>query len=80
MLKVKFFLFADGSQHNHVCTNDGRLVFPIHQLELLVEKILYEINEFHLTFINEASVFILFYFFLSDILFYLFILFIFILI
>ena len=70
----------DGSQHNHVCTSHGRLVFPIHQLELLVERILNEINEFHLTFTKEASVVILLLLFLSVILFYLFILFLFILI
>ena len=29
-----------------MCTCDRRLVFPIHQLELLVERILNEINEF----------------------------------
>ena len=54
--KKKFFFFSDRSQHHHVCTSDGRLVFPIHQLELLVERILDDINEFHLTFINEVSV------------------------
>ena len=53
---TKNLLFIlDGSQHHHVCTSDGRLVFPIHQLELLVERILNDINEFHLTFINEVS-------------------------
>ena len=59
---IKIF-FPDGSQHHHVCTSDERLVFPIHQLELLVERILNDINEFHLTFINEVSVVLfLFYF------------------
>ena len=61
---IKNLLFIlDGSQHHHVCTSDGRLVFPIHQLELLVERILNDISEFHLTFINEVSVRFLFYFF-----------------
>ena len=47
------FFFPDGSQDHHLC---GRLVFPIHQLELLIERIVNDINEFHLTFINEVSV------------------------
>ena len=62
MLYSTLNLFADGSQHHHVCSSDGRLVFPIHQLELLVERILNDINEFHLTFINEVSVPFFFYF------------------
>ena len=45
-------------------TSDGRLVFPIHQLELLVEKILNDINEFHLTFINDVSVVFIYFSFL----------------
>ena len=67
MVYIYLFLllnfFSDGSQHHHVCTSDGRLVFPTNQLELLVERILNDINEFHLTFINEVSVFIFFLFF-----------------
>ena len=43
---------TDGSQHHHVCSSDGRLVFPIQQLEVLVERIPHQIDEFHMTFIN----------------------------
>ena len=43
---------TDGIQHHHVCSSDGRLVFPVQQLEVLVERILHQIDEFHLTFIN----------------------------
>ena len=41
-----------GSQHHHVCSSDGRLVFPVQQLEVLVERILHQIDEFQMTFIN----------------------------
>ena len=44
----------DGSQHHHVCTSDGRLVSSVQQLEVLVERILHQIDEFHMTFINEV--------------------------
>ena len=37
-ISIYKILFADGSQLHHVCTSDERLVFPIHQLELLVER------------------------------------------
>ena len=47
-----FFSFLiDGSQHHHACSSDGRLVFPVQQLELLVERILHQIDEFH----NESQ-------------------------
>ena len=46
------FSLIDGSQHHHVCSSDGRLVFPVQQLEVLVERILHQIDEFHMTFIN----------------------------
>ena len=43
---------TDRSQHHNVCSSDGRLVFPVQQLEVLVERILHQIAEFHMTFIN----------------------------
>ena len=46
------FSLIDGSQHHHVCCSDGRLVFPVQQLEVLVERILHQIDELHMTFIN----------------------------
>ena len=46
------FSLIDGSQHYHVCSSDGRLVFPVQQLEVLVERILHQIDESHMTFIN----------------------------
>ena len=64
MLYPTLIFFPGGSQHHHVCTSDGRLVFPIHQLELLVERILNDINEFHLTFINDVSVVFIYFSFL----------------
>ena len=51
--KMFFFSFLiDGSQHHHVCSRDGRLFFPVQQLEVLVERILHQTDEFHMTFIN----------------------------
>ena len=51
-----FFSFLiDGSQHPHVCSSDGRLVFPVQQLEVLVERNLHQIDEFHMTFINGGN-------------------------
>ena len=35
-----------------LCLGDGRLVFPVQQLEVLIERILHQIDEFHMTFIN----------------------------
>ena len=46
------FSLIDGSQHHHVCSGDGRLVFPVQQLEVLVKRILHQTDEFHMTFIN----------------------------
>ena len=46
------FSLIDVSQHHQVCSSDGRLVFPVQQLEVLVERILHQIDEFHMTFIN----------------------------
>ena len=46
------FSLTDGSQHHNVCSSDGRLVFSVQQLEVLVERILHQIDEFHLIFIN----------------------------
>ena len=46
------FSLIDEGQHHHVCSSDGRLVLPVQQLEVLVERILHQIDEFHMTFIN----------------------------
>ena len=45
-IKCFFSFLIDGSQHHHVCSSDGRLVFPVQQLEVLVERILHQIDEF----------------------------------
>ena len=38
------FFLIDGSQHHHACSSDGRLVFPVQELEVLVERILHQID------------------------------------
>ena len=54
---MSFSFLIDECQHHHVCSSDGRLDFPVQQLEVLVERILHQIDEFHMTFINAVIFF-----------------------
>ena len=40
------FFLTDGSKYHHEGSSNGRLVCPVQQLEVSVERILHQIDEF----------------------------------